>query len=196
MPKTPIDYSKTSFYKIVCNDLTITDVYVGHTTDFTKRKSSHKFSCNNPEKKEYDYKLYTFIRENGGWDNFSMIQIEEKSVENSKEATKYERELYELLNAKLNTIKPFITTEERKEYNKEYLKNRNQSDEFKQSQKQYDKIRRQTDKHKQYRQTDEYKQYHKQYQQTDKYKEYQKEYQKQRYLKKKAEALLTTNSDL
>ena len=31
MPKKIIDYSKTIIYKIVCNDLTITEVYVGHT---------------------------------------------------------------------------------------------------------------------------------------------------------------------
>ena len=45
MPRKPIDYSKTISYKIVCNDLSITDCYVGHTTDFTKRKSHHKSDC-------------------------------------------------------------------------------------------------------------------------------------------------------
>jgi hypothetical protein len=38
MPKTIIDYSKCVMYKIVCNDLEITDIYVGHTTNFTRRK--------------------------------------------------------------------------------------------------------------------------------------------------------------
>ena len=47
MPKTPMDYSKTIIYKIVCNDLSIKECYVGHTTDMTKRKCSHKYSCNN-----------------------------------------------------------------------------------------------------------------------------------------------------
>ena len=36
MPRKPIDYSKTHFYKIVCNDTEIKPVYVGHTTDFTR----------------------------------------------------------------------------------------------------------------------------------------------------------------
>ena len=48
MPKLPIDYSKTIIYKIVCNDTNITDCYVGHTTDITRRKAHHKCSCNNP----------------------------------------------------------------------------------------------------------------------------------------------------
>ena len=38
MPRKETDYSKTVIYKIVCNDLTITDIYVGHTTDFVVRK--------------------------------------------------------------------------------------------------------------------------------------------------------------
>ena len=38
MPKKNIDYSKTIIYKIVCNDLNIIDVYVGQTTNFTKKK--------------------------------------------------------------------------------------------------------------------------------------------------------------
>jgi len=35
MPKTEIDYSSTIIYKLVCNDLNITDNYVGHTTNFS-----------------------------------------------------------------------------------------------------------------------------------------------------------------
>ena len=42
MPRKPIDYSKTHFYKIVCKDLDLSDGYVGHTTDFIKRKSYHR----------------------------------------------------------------------------------------------------------------------------------------------------------
>jgi hypothetical protein len=36
MPCKPVDYSRTLMYKLVCNDLNITDVYTGHTTDFTE----------------------------------------------------------------------------------------------------------------------------------------------------------------
>ena len=37
-----MDYSNTYFYKIVCKDLNVTDCYVGHTLNFTKRKCTHK----------------------------------------------------------------------------------------------------------------------------------------------------------
>ena len=47
MPKNEIDYSNTIIYKIVCKDEKISDLYVGHTTNFVKRKCLHKNSCNN-----------------------------------------------------------------------------------------------------------------------------------------------------
>ena len=51
MPKIPIDYSKTIIYKIVCNDLSIKECYVGHTINMTKRKCCHKSTCNNEKDK-------------------------------------------------------------------------------------------------------------------------------------------------
>ena len=63
MPSKAIDYSKTVIYKIVCNDLNITDLYVGSTTQFTKRKNSHKTSSNISSKNpSYNYKLYSIYK--------------------------------------------------------------------------------------------------------------------------------------
>lgn len=47
MPKIPTDYSRTIIYKICSNDPTISDIYVGHTTDLIKRRYCHKSSCYN-----------------------------------------------------------------------------------------------------------------------------------------------------
>ena len=47
MPKVEIDYSNTIIYKITCNDSTVTDKYVGHTTNFVQRKYAHKDGCTN-----------------------------------------------------------------------------------------------------------------------------------------------------
>ena len=47
MPRKEINYQKTIIYKIVSKDLNFTDVYVGHTTNFTKRKENHKSDCKN-----------------------------------------------------------------------------------------------------------------------------------------------------
>ena len=47
MPKINIDYSKNVIYKIVCNDENVDYLYIGSTTNFTKRKNCHKSCCNN-----------------------------------------------------------------------------------------------------------------------------------------------------
>ena len=75
MPRKPIDYGNTHFYKIVCKDTNVKSLYVGHTTDFTKRKSQHKHLCCAENDKRYNVHVYEFIRENGGWDNWDMIEI-------------------------------------------------------------------------------------------------------------------------
>lgn len=122
MPKIAIDYSKTIIYKIVCNDLTITDLYVGSTTSFTKRKNQHRYSCNRCENKAYHYNIYKIIRDNGGWDNWSMIQIEEYPCANGNESRSRERYWIEELNAKINVVIPTRTPEEYIEDNKEKIK--------------------------------------------------------------------------
>ena len=46
MTKKEIDYTKTIFYIIFSNNENINESYIGHTTQFTKRKSQHKNICN------------------------------------------------------------------------------------------------------------------------------------------------------
>ena len=122
MPRKEIDYSKTVIYKIVCNDLNVRDVYVGHTTDFTKRKAHHKSNCNNHNSKKRNLKVYESIRKNGNWENWSMIEIEKYNCNDCNEARSRERYWYELLNAKLNTICPTLNVEKRMENQKERCK--------------------------------------------------------------------------
>jgi predicted GIY-YIG superfamily endonuclease len=66
MPRLPINYTNTHFYKIVCKDTSITDCYVGHTTDFKSRKTKHKHCCMNENNKKYYIYVYKFMRDNGG----------------------------------------------------------------------------------------------------------------------------------
>lgn len=73
MPLKPIDYSKGLIYQIEKEGIVY---YVGSTTHFTNRKSSHKGNCKNVDGKKYNYPIYIFIRDNGGWDAFRMILIE------------------------------------------------------------------------------------------------------------------------
>jgi hypothetical protein len=106
MPKKPTDYSRTILYKLVCNDLNITESYVGHTTHFIKRRATHKSRCCNPNDKKYNFKVYKLMRETGGWENWTMIQIEEYPCNNINEAGARERYWYEKLNSTMNTYMP------------------------------------------------------------------------------------------
>lgn len=121
MPKKPIDYSKTHFYKIVCNDTNIKDCYVGHTTDFKRRKYEHKKHCKAEYDKHYNIKVYKFIRENGGWENWEMILLKTESCENGMEARSRERYYKEQEQATLNVNVPARTIQEYKNDNYEYL---------------------------------------------------------------------------
>ena len=106
MPKVEIDYTNTLFYKISCKDTNITDVYIGHTTNFVQRKSGHKQGCKNAKSSNYACKLYTVIRQNGGWDNWRMDIIAYHECKDHYEARKKEQEYFILYNATLNSIEP------------------------------------------------------------------------------------------
>ena len=109
MPKTPTDYSATIIYKLCCKDTEIDDIYIGHTTNFIQRKHQHKICANNNECCIY---VYEFIRDHGGWDNWSMIQIEQHNCNNKREAEAIEHEWIEKLSPTLNTNKPYAKCKE------------------------------------------------------------------------------------
>lgn len=109
------DYTNSLIYKLCCKDATITDEYIGSTTNKYKRKQHHKTSCNNENSKKFNYPVYQFIRENGGFENWDLIILEEYSCENKNQLLMKEREWIELRRPSLNCNRSFITKEERKE---------------------------------------------------------------------------------
>ena len=119
MPKNQTDYSQTIIYKLCCKDTNVLDIYIGHTTNFTQRKNQHKTSCCNETDKKYNQYVYQFIRDNGGWDNWSMIQIQEHNLKNKREAESTEHYWIEQLGAKLNTNKPYAKCKEEPKIYKE-----------------------------------------------------------------------------
>ena len=106
MPKTKIDYSSTLFYMIFCKDTNIKDLYIGHTTNFVQRKHAHKQSCTNTKSTNYPCKLYTVIRDNGGWDNWKMQIIAFHECDDFMAAKKYEQQYFEDYDATLNSVDP------------------------------------------------------------------------------------------
>jgi len=118
------DYSKTIIYKIVCKDPAITSFYIGSTTNFTKRKHCHKHRCNNENEKKYNLVIYQTIKNNGGFENWSMILIEEYPCNNKRESEKREQYWKDKLKPDLNMMNcanyEFNKKENPKEFNKEY----------------------------------------------------------------------------
>tara|TARA_R110000787_G_C13161852_1_gene419691 strand:+ start:94 stop:579 length:486 start_codon:yes stop_codon:yes gene_type:complete len=55
---------------------TIQERYVGSCWDTHKRNTKHKSSCHNTKSKKYNYPVYKFIRENGGYDNWYMETLD------------------------------------------------------------------------------------------------------------------------
>jgi hypothetical protein len=121
-------------YKICPKNAALNYCYIGQTTDFENRKRQHmKNTINENDKKHYHLKHYQVIRENGGWDEWEIIKLEEFNGKTKLEARMREQELIIEHKANLNTLSAFITEEERKatkqactqkyrEENKELLK--------------------------------------------------------------------------
>ena len=125
MPKTS-DYSKSFIYKFVCNDITITEIYVGASCHWVKRKAQHKSSCNNEKnKKSYNLYVYQFMRENGGWDNWTMLKICDYPCETRFDRDIEERRHIELLCSTLNKAIPTRTDKEYKDANKIIIAGKN-----------------------------------------------------------------------
>jgi len=118
-----LNYKNSIIYKIVCKNPEITEIYVGSTTNFTKRKYNHKTLCNNINDKSYNLNVYKYIRENGGWDNFNMIMIERYEAIDKLDLHKRERYFLEQLGATLNKVIPHRSIEEYYEYTKKYYEN-------------------------------------------------------------------------
>ena len=159
------NYNKCFIYKICCKDANITDCYIGSTTNIIRRRTEHKSSCTCISNRAYNQFVYTFVRANGGWDNFDLIAIEEFSCETKMQQTKKERDWIEQIKPTLNKCVPsnYQTGEvyDQKEYHKEYYENN------KEAIKEYQKENKETIKVKKA----EYYENNK-----EAFKEYQKEY--------------------
>jgi len=194
MPKTKTDFSITpvSFYKFVCKNEEIKSCYVGHTINFRSRKSSHKNSCIKPNNKKHNLKIYQTIRENGGWNNWAMIEISSRLCSSERDAERVEQEYISDIKADMNSRRAFSTDKYDKEYQKQYAQDH--KEQICEYQKQYNQDHK--EQIKQYREAnkDKISEYQKQYAQDnkEKLKEYREankeqisEKNKQYYLKQK-----------
>lgn len=120
-------------YKIYPKKKELNYCYIGHTNDFNSRKRQHKLISTSEQHNKLHFKIYQTIRQNGGWDEWEMIEIEKINGKNKLEARMREQELIKEHNANLNSLSAYITegeraaikkaiTEKYREENKELLK--------------------------------------------------------------------------
>jgi len=129
MAPKAIDYSNTIIYKLEHED-DKTLFYVGSTTDFIRRKASHKSQCNNLNSKAYNCKVYQMIRDNGGWPAFKMVELKKFPCNDANEAFAEEENFRKALKPIMNSIKAYtgLTQQEQNkqwrddnpDYNKQY----------------------------------------------------------------------------
>ena len=134
-----INYSKAVIYKLYCKDKTVLEIYIGSTHDEIQRERDHKDAWNNENSEtHYNLKMYKFIRDNGGWDNWIFEVIEEFPCEIEIQLRIRERDHYDLLNPALNSQRPYVSEEERKEEARIYhAKYREEQEDIKERKKEY-----------------------------------------------------------
>ena len=111
------DYAKTIIYKLINYDYPEL-VYVGSTTNYTKRKQTHKEMVFNDNPR----KVYVSIRENGGWKSWNMIKICDYPCKDRREAEQEEDKHMMELKAGLNTHRASRTIKQYYKDNKDKYK--------------------------------------------------------------------------
>ena len=92
-------------YKLRCKDDNVKEFYIGSSMNIKDRMIKHKSSCDNPKDKAYNYKVYIFIRANGGYQNWNYDILEECEVEDKDDLVfNYERKYILELDPQLNMI--------------------------------------------------------------------------------------------
>jgi len=90
-----------------------TNLYIGSTTCFNRRKAQHKKAVTNKRGGTYYCILYRYIRKCGGWDNFIMEKVLDYPCETKYEGLLKEKEYIIKHEATLNSVMPVSDFTER-----------------------------------------------------------------------------------
>jgi len=116
-------------YKLIKKDAINDDmIYIGSTEDINDRMSKHKYSCNNIKHCKYNYKVYKYIRDNGGWNEWKYEIIDEVEVALREDAGIYEGEYiikYDAINKLNDVVAGRCLNKSKNQYHKEkYQRNK------------------------------------------------------------------------
>lgn len=124
-----------SIYKWIYTTQDLEDfIYVGNTSNITKRKAHHKSCCNNINAKAYNKELYKKMREYG-FNNFKMVILATAENITKREAEQLEEEYRVAEKANLNMKRCYRTIEQttidRQEQAREYKEKQEHLEEVK-----------------------------------------------------------------
>jgi len=123
-------------YKLIKKDAINDDmIYIGSTEDIKDRMRKHKCSCNNINDYRYNCKVYKYIRDNGGWDEWKYEIIDEVEVALRNDARIYEGE-YIIKYDAINKLNDRVAGRTNKEYKKQNYQ-RNKEDILQKSKEKY-----------------------------------------------------------
>jgi predicted GIY-YIG superfamily endonuclease len=94
---------KIYYYIIRCLDESITDCYVGQTLNIKNRIREHKSRSNNPNDASYNKRLYRFIRQHGGFDNWTIEMIDSINLYDKSTALAFEQSFIIFHSSTLNS---------------------------------------------------------------------------------------------
>ena len=114
-----VNYKNAVIYKIYNNENNSL-CYIGSTCNFRARKSEHKSICYNKKRKQYNSKIYQMIRDNGGWEAFTCVIIEEYPCESKVQLCMRENEYMIEYKVNMNVLRAYTSREEKKQYSKQY----------------------------------------------------------------------------
>ena len=131
----------TEIYQIRCKNPNVIDTYVGHTTNKKSRIAEHKYNCCNENSKSYNVYLYSFIRENGGWENWEIITLEQYPCNSKMEAHSRENYYIHHLNSNLNQLSPVLDLENLKQYHEKKSKEKREQTKIKLEKKKEERLK-------------------------------------------------------
>jgi len=105
--------SKQYYYVYKLFNPDCSEFYIGSTVNMRNRMNRHKTRCNNENDKWHNFKVYRYIRSNGGYDawQYEILEYICNSI-NTKELHGVERKYIEQLKPSLNVQKPNRTKAE------------------------------------------------------------------------------------
>ena len=119
MEDVDIRYENAVIYMIKHKTDDIKEFYIGSSKDFKERCGTHKRSCNNQNSKNYNLKVYKYMRENGGWNEWTIVKLYDYPCKNRNELELEEQRAVKEYKSTLNTQVPCRTPKEYYEDNKE-----------------------------------------------------------------------------